>query len=76
MKKIALARYLVAIAGVAIAWHISRQSDPALITLIGLLIIVVSTIWLIVSLIRKPQDRGRNVKSWWRLIWDGFWGLG
>jgi len=76
MRKISLVRYFALLAGVAIAWYVSRQFNPALVTLIGLLIVVVSTIWLMVSLIRKPQGHGRNIKSWWRLIWDGFWCLG
>lgn len=68
-------RYCVVLALVVLAWWFSRHLNPALITLIGLLIIGGSTIWLVVSIVRKPGDVAKNAKSWWRLIWDGFWGL-
>lgn len=75
MKAGIFIRYVLIVSAVVIAWLLSRQVSPALVTLVGLLIIFGSTIWLIASLIKKPENLKKNVRSWWRLFWDGFWGL-
>ena len=68
-------RYCVVVAAVVLAWWFSRAANPELITLLGLCIIVASTIWLIASIAKQPRDAEKNAKSWWRLISDAFWGL-
>jgi hypothetical protein len=68
-------RYCVIVAVIVLAWWFARNIHPALITLVGLCIIVGSTIWLVASIARKPKDIVENAKSAWRSIWDAFWGL-
>jgi len=75
MKVGIVARYISIFVSVLVAWQLSRKISPALITLAGLSIIAGSTVWLIVSLIKRPQESQKHVKSWWKLFWDGFWGL-
>lgn len=76
MKTGIIVRYLIIIVIVAIVWQMSRKVNPALVTLLGLMIMIGSTIWLVVSLVRRPKKYRKKVKSWWKLFWDGFWGLG
>lgn len=75
MKTIVLLRYFVVVMFIVLVWYFVRHISPAWMTLIALAIIVVSTVWLIVSIAKKPSNVGENTKSWWRLIWNGFWGL-
>ncbi len=49
---------------------------PVLTTMLALAIMAFATVRLLVDLIRKPGRSEVAIKSWWRLFWDGFWGLG
>ena len=53
-------------------------TDPlaALITLIGLVIMAGATLWLLASLLLRPKEFVKKLQTWWKLFWDGFWGLG
>ena len=75
MKIGLLARHGVVLVLIILAWWFSRHVNPALVTLIGILLIGGSTIWFVVSLAKTPNDIEASAKSWWRLMWDGFWGL-
>lgn len=75
MKAGLLLRYVALMILVLLGWWFYRHISPALMTLVGLVIMGGSTVWVIVALTRKPSEAARITKSWWRLIWDGFWGL-
>lgn len=75
MRSNAILTYCSVLLFVIIAWWISRHINPALVTLIGLVIIMASTIWFILSIRSRPRDLEANAKSWWKVVWDGFWGL-
>ena len=68
-------RYCVVVALAVLVWLSSRQIAPELITLAGLILIAGATVWLFVAIAKKPADAGEHLRSWWRLVWDGFWGL-
>ncbi len=68
-------RYGATVLLVVLAWWLSKHLSPALITLIGLLIIVGATIWFVGSVMKKHDDVEKDARSWLRLVWDGFWGL-
>lgn len=70
-----LLKYLAVIVLVLLSWWIWRSVNPIVFTVVGLLIIAGSTAWLVIGLARQPIDPGKKIKSWWRTIWDGFWGL-
>jgi hypothetical protein len=70
-----LLRYGAVVALVVLVWLASRHIAPELITLAGLVLIAGATVWLFVAIAKKPRDTGENLRSWWRLVWDGFWGL-
>jgi hypothetical protein len=75
MKIGLLIRYLALMILVFLGWWLYRYVNPVLVTLIGLLIMGGSTVWLVVAVTRKPGIADKATRSWWRLIWDGFWGL-
>ena len=64
---------LLAIA--ATAWLLWFRPQSQVLTLVGIAIIVVSLIGLFVSLFRRPREQEPSRRTWWRLLWDGFWGL-
>lgn len=51
-----------------------RQPE-AWMLLIGLIIIAAATVWLLVSLIRRPQEAGKSFKSWLRTMRELISGL-
>lgn len=75
MKIAIFVRYLIVVLVVTVAWWVSRDVSPRLITLIGLFAIVVSTVWLLISLLRNPEKAESTSKSWWKIVKDAFWGL-
>lgn len=76
MKAGKLAAYIIILGVVVIAWLLSGSINPKLITLIGLLIMVGSTIWFFLLIVKNPGDIGKKLQTWLKLLWDGFWGLG
>jgi len=75
MKTGLFLRYGAVVALVVLVWLASRQIAPELTTLAGLVLIAGATVWFFVAIAKKPRDTSENLRSWWRLVWDGFWGL-
>lgn len=75
MKRVNVIRFCVVIIVVIAAWYFLRDLNPAATTLIALCIILISTAWFLASIFKSPRNIENNAKSWWRTIWDGFWGI-
>lgn len=63
MRTYIFLRYCVFVAGIILVWWFATNISPALMTLLGLCIIVGSMIWLIASIAKKPKDVEKNAKS-------------
>ena len=68
-------RYCAVVTLVVLVWLASRHIAPELITLAGLVLIGAATVWFIVAIAKKPRDTAETLRTWWRLVRDGFWGL-
>lgn len=75
MTKSLWIRFSTLIFSTIVSWWVLRAIQPALITLAALAIMVGSTVWLIYSLRKHERDFADHAKSWWKMMWDAFWGL-
>jgi hypothetical protein len=64
-----------AVVALVLVWLASRYIAPAWFTLAGLVLIGAATVWLFVAIAKEPREAGRNLRTWWRFVWDGFCGL-
>jgi hypothetical protein len=76
MGNAVLFRCCAFVAVLAVAWWFVEPLSPMLMTLIGLAIMAGATVTLCIAMIRRPSGWRASLKAWWRLFWDGFWGLG
>ncbi len=75
MKTGLFLRYAAVMVLVFLGWWFYRYVSPALMTLIALVIMAGSTLWFLVAVAREPEAMAGKTRSWWRMVWDGFWGL-